>query len=60
MSAVAQAQRPAARSALGQSRRRAELGLLILAIAITGAIGFITSSGLVELTIRPCWGAIRT
>ena len=45
MSAVAQAQRPAARSALGQSRRRAELGLLILAIAITGGAYTLASLG---------------
>lgn len=45
MSAVAQAGRRAGPSALAQSRRRAELGLLILAIAITGGAYTLASLG---------------
>jgi peptidoglycan glycosyltransferase len=45
VSAVAQARRRAAPTALGQSRRRAELGLLVLAIAITGGAYTLASLG---------------
>jgi peptidoglycan glycosyltransferase len=45
VSAVAQARRRAAPSGLAQSRRRAELGLLILAIAITGGAYTLASLG---------------
>ncbi|WP_421118060.1 FtsW/RodA/SpoVE family cell cycle protein [Aquihabitans daechungensis] len=45
MNAVAQAGRRAAPSVLAQSRRRAELGLLILAIAITGGAYTLASLG---------------
>jgi peptidoglycan glycosyltransferase len=45
VSAVAQARRGAERSVVAQSRRRAELGLLILAIAITGGAYTLASLG---------------
>ena len=45
MSAVAQASRRAEPNALAQSRRRAELGLLVLAIAITGGAYTLASLG---------------
>jgi cell division protein FtsW (lipid II flippase) len=45
VNAVAQAGRRAAPSALAQSRRRAELGLLLLAIAITGGAYTLASLG---------------
>jgi peptidoglycan glycosyltransferase len=45
VSAVAQARRRAPVSSLGQTRRRAELGLLVLAIAITGGAYTLASLG---------------